>query len=115
MRNRENGMSTAVTVIRYVVPFAMVLIPLIFASMLGGTKGALIVIGILFLLYAGYLLLGYFKKWTHIFCYYQSLDHKPLTPDKADWNTLRAGDVYIMPALHALVGIGVLLFGLLSK
>ncbi len=115
MRNRENGMSSAVAVIRYIVPFVMVLVPLIFAPMLGGTKGALTVIGILFLLYAGYLLLGYFKKWTHIFCYFQSLDHKPLTPDQPDWDSLRAGDVYIMPALHALVGIGVLLFGLLSK
>lgn len=115
MRNRENGMSTVVFFIRYIIPFVMVLVPLIFAPVFGGTKGALIVIGILFLLYAGYLLLGYFKKWTHIFCYYQSLDRKPLTPDKVDWSKLRQGDVFIMPALHALVGIGVLLFGLLSK
>ena len=108
-------MSKAVLVLRYIIPFVMVFVPILFSSALGGIKPALVIIGVLFLLYAGFLLLGYFKKWTHIFCYYQSLDRQPLTPDKVDWSKLRPGDVFIMPALHALVGIGVLLFGLLSK
>lgn len=115
MKNQESRMSKAVFVLRYIVPFIMVIIPILFSSVLGGIKPALVIVGICFLLYAGYLLLGYFRKWTHIFCYYQSLDRQPLTPDKVDWSKLRAGDVFIMPALHALVGVGVLLFGLFAK
>lgn len=115
MNNQKERMEKIVFFCKYIVTLAIVLIPILIATRTGDKKQAMVYIGIGLLVYAAYLLLGYFLKWTHIFCYYQNMARQPLTPDEVDWSTLRPGDVYIIPGLYAALGVGAILFGLLSK
>lgn len=111
----KNNMKGIVFFLRHIVPLAFVIIPLAIFAPTGNIKPAFLYIGLGFLAYAAYLLIGYLLKWTHIYCYFQSLDHLEPTPDKVDWSTLRPGDGYIMPALNGFIGVALIVFRLFAR
>lgn len=115
MKNENKRMTGLVFFLRHIVPLVIVIIPLAIFARTGNIRPAFIYIGIGFLAYAAYLLVGYLMKWTHIYCYFQNIDRQPMTPDNVDWSTLRPGDGCITPALNAVLGVILLVFGMLGS
>lgn len=61
--------------------------------------------GIGCLLLAAWSFVGYKCRWKHIFCSYQNAYHVKMTPRKIDWDWLRKGDAYGVPAIFAVIGV----------
>ena len=89
---------------RYGWPF-LILILLAASSKGNPTSGVLAVSGILIIVYAAYTYFGYRLHWTHIFCSFQSVMHRPMTPYNVKWNEVRKCDVYIVSTILFVIGL----------
>lgn len=69
---------------------------------------ALLVMGIGFILYSLYNLLGYKLRWKHIYCSYQNSYRLEMTPQNISWDALKKKDVYGVSAIFAVIGIAML-------
>lgn len=89
---------------RYLFPVLAVLLPLAF-----GRQYALLAMGIGFILFAAYTLIGYLLRWKHIFCSYQNAYHQQMTPDHINWSQVKKADAYGTPAIFGIFGLAMLL------
>lgn len=99
-KHRNDGRVRALTYIYRYMLFGVLFI----ACWVPGRRIAVCSAG--FLLYSLWTLLGYRLKWRHIYCAYQIMYHRPMTPGKIDWKQIRKSDIY-GPAILIMV------FGLL--
>ena len=89
---------------RYVYPICIMVFPL----KMGG-QNAFLLIGVGFVLYAAYSLIGYRLRWKHICCSYQNAYRKEMTPNKINWSKIKKTDAYGVPAIFAVIGVGIIL------
>ena len=58
-----------------------------------------------FLAMAAHTFLGYLFRWKHVFCSYQSMYHKAMTPESIRWDMVKKKDVYGVSAVLAILGL----------
>jgi len=80
----------------------------------GGSHGGLIGFGVFFLAYGFYILIGAIKKFRHIYCMYQNAYHQEMTPNEIYWNTINNSDLYGLPIVFLIFGVGSLVVGILG-
>lgn len=78
----------------------------------GGSSGGLLGFGVFFLAYGAYTLLGAIKKFRHIYCMYQNAYHQEMTPNEIYWNTINKSDLYGLPIVMLVFGVGSLVVGI---
>lgn len=61
--------------------------------------------GICFIVFGLYQYIGYKCKWKHIFCSYQNIYHKKMTPDKINWSKVKKSDIYGISIILGTLGI----------
>lgn len=71
-----------------------------------GPDFALLRMGLGFLLFAVYSLLGYILRWKHIYCSYQNAYRQTMTPNHIVWSKIRKTDAYGCPAIFGVLGLG---------
>lgn len=69
------------------------------------TGRPLLSLGVCFLAYALYTLIGYRLKWRHIFCSNQNAHHRAMTPESVQWNTVKKKDIYGISLVFGLLGL----------
>ena len=89
---------------RYLFPVVIVLITLFFDAIYG-EKYAALVMGICCILFALYELIGYIRRWKHIYCSYQNVYRQEMTPHDIRWNKIEKKDAYGIPAIFGIFGI----------
>ena len=66
------------------------------------------VLGIGTIAFAAWTWLGCQLRWQHIYCSFQNARHLPMTPDRANWDTVKKSDAWGIPALFMILGVALL-------
>lgn len=66
-------------------------------------------------IWAAYDIIGYLRRWKHIFCSWQSASHKEMTPHHIQWRNIRKRDTFIPAFLFAALGITALAFAICAN
>ena len=83
----------------FLCPMLLAIVP-----MLIGGVNLFLLYGIGFCLYGLYSLVGFKLRWKHIYCSYQNLHRKKMTPDNICWGTVKRSGVYGTPIAFGIVG-----------
>lgn len=80
---------------------------LAFASILAGKddRMRILFLSISFFLFAVYNVVGYWCRWKHIYCAFQSACRQKMTPENIQWDKMRMGDIYGVPAVLAVLAV----------
>ena len=78
------------------------------AIAMAATKRPLPSMGAGCLAMAAHTLLGRLLRWKHVFCSYQSMYHKAMTPESIRWDTVKKRDVYGVSAVLAILGLALM-------
>ena len=70
--------------------------------------------GIYLIVFGLYQFIGYKCKWKHIFCSYQNIYHKKMTPDKINWSKVKKSDAYGLPIIFGILGILIIIVSILD-
>ena len=62
-------------------------------------------IGIGFLTYSLYSLVGYLLQWKHIYCSYQNAYRRRMTPDNIVWSKIKKSDIYGTSLVFGILGV----------
>ena len=49
-------------------------------------------------------LIGYKKKWKHIYCSFQNAYHQKMTPNNIQWHKIKKSDAYGVPFIFLILG-----------
>ena len=60
--------------------------------------------GCAFLIHALYGIIGYKRKWKHIYCSYQNSNRQKMTPNHIHWDDVKKSDIYGMSTLMGCFG-----------
>ena len=93
----------------YMVLFPLILFPILIFSLFKENVLALLM-GIDFILFALHSLVGYVCRWKHIYCSYQHIHRKRMTPNNICWAKMKKSDAYGIPVIFALLGIVLIIF-----
>lgn len=91
---------------RFVFPLIAFFVPILFG---GNDKTSMLCLGIAFCILSTYNILGVLLKWKHIYCAYQSMSHKKMTPDNIQWDTLSFADKYGLPFVFIVASVGAII------
>ena len=95
--------------------YILILLSIVIAQLLGHLKLALLFMGISCFLYGLYLLCGYLLRWKSMFCTYQFIYRRALTPENADWSTLPRFAPVIGPICYGTLGVALLVLWLIRR
>jgi hypothetical protein len=70
-----------------------------------GGKNTFLWMGILIILLEAYTFIGYKLRWKHMFCYYQKIHRKEMTPDNIRWGIVKKSDVYGETITFGVLGV----------
>ncbi len=70
-------------------------------------------LGICFILFSLWTLIGYKLKWRHIYCSLQNAYHKKMTPYSIRWSEIKKSDIYVSSVLFLIFGLMVLIMNIL--
>lgn len=99
---------------RYVYPLLILLAGLV-AEMYRGKTTMLFVLALGILLDGIYNLVGYLRRWKHIYLCYQSMSHTKMTPTRIEWDRMPKKDVYGVPVVLIIMGIVGILVSIFLK
>ncbi len=68
--------------------------------------------GIFFTFWGTYMLIGYQKRWRHVYCWYQAANRRVMTPNQCDWNKYRIYAYFLPITFIVFLGIIPLVYGL---
>ena len=94
---------------RYVFPVAAVLAPALICWFL--KIDLLIPMGIGCYVFGAYQLIGYKRRWDHIYCSIQIFKKQPMTPENIQWDRISKFDATALPIAFVILGTFALLFG----
>ena len=57
------------------------------------------------IIFSIWTLVGYKRKWRHIFCSYQNAYRQEMTPHSVRWHRIKKSDVYVVSLLFWLMGL----------
>ncbi len=75
----------------------------------------LTICGSCMMIYSIWTFIGYKRKWSHIYCSYQNMCHKDMTPSDIHWNLVKKKDFYGMAAIDFVLGATVFIIGLVFQ
>ena len=101
--------------LRYPVPFLLMIQGCIWGKALSSKSAMLISMGVGLLCFGVYTLVGYCYEWRHVFCMYQNMYHQKMTPEKCDWGKIKKTDAYGFPTIFMVFGIGAIVAGILGN
>ena len=58
-----------------------------------------------YLMISAWTLIGYKRKWKHIYCSFQNMNHEKMTPYSVDWNRVKKSDAYGIPIIFGVLGL----------
>ncbi len=93
----------------YMVLFPLILFPILIFFIFKENV-FLLLLGIDFILFALHSLIGYVCRWKHIYCSYQHIHRKRMTPNNICWAKMKKSDAYGIPVIFALLGIVLIIF-----
>ena len=94
---------------RYVFPIVAIIGPMLLSWAL--KWDVLIPLGLGCYVFGAYQLIGYKKRWDHIYCSIQLFRKKQMTPENIQWDRVRAFDATALPIAFVVLGTLALLFG----
>ena len=94
---------------RYVFPIVAIIGPMLLAWLL--KWDVLIPLGLGCYVFGAYQLIGYKKRWDHIYCSIQLFRKQQMTPENIQWDRVRAFDATALPIAFVVLGTLALLFG----
>ena len=94
---------------RYVFPIVAIIGPMLVAWLL--KWDVLIPLGLGCYVFGAYQLIGYKKRWNHIYCSIQLFRKQQMTPENIQWDRVRAFDATALPIAFVVLGTLALLFG----
>ena len=94
---------------RYVFPIVAIIGPMLVAWLL--KWDVLIPLGLGCYVFGAYQLIGYKKRWDHIYCSIQLFKKQRMTPENIQWDRVRAFDATALPIAFVVLGTLALLFG----
>ena len=94
---------------RYVFPIVAIIGPMLVAWLL--KWDVLIPLGLGCYVFGAYQLIGYKKRWDHIYCSIQLFRKQQMTPENIQWDRVRAFDATALPIAFVVLGTLALLFG----
>ena len=94
---------------RYVFPIVAIIGPMLVAWLL--KWDVLIPLGLGCYVFGAYQLIGYKKRWDHIYCSIQLFRKQRMTPENIQWDRVRAFDATALPIAFVVLGTLALLFG----
>ena len=65
-----------------------------------------------FLWYAIWSLVGYKRKWKHIYCSYQNATHQKMTPNSIQWDKMKKVDAYGVSAFYLFLTLVCIYLGI---
>ncbi len=86
---------------RFIFLTLALILPFLF---FGKDNVSFLLIGIFFLVYAVYNVVGYRCRWKHIYCSIQNMNHKKMTPENIVWSSVSSSDVYPISAIIGILG-----------
>jgi len=72
----------------------------------------LLCMGIGFIVFAMYTLIGYKCQWKHIYLAFQEMQKQKMTPNKIQWNTIQPGTVLKFPVCFGILGLIMVIYHL---
>ena len=105
MKNNRKQQTLLIILLAYFHRYGWIVItlPLMFFT------NPYVVMGISAIVFSIWTFLGYILKWKHIYCSYQNANHKPMTPDRVRWDTIKKSDAFVIPAFFFILGVILLL------
>ena len=76
-------------------------------------KLAIYIIGISFILFSLWTLIGYKLKWRHIYCSLQDAYHTKMTPHSIHWSQIQKSDIFVSSVLFLILGLVFLIMSIL--
>lgn len=70
-------------------------------------------LGICFILFSLWTLIGYKLKWRHIYCSLQNAYHNKMTPYSIRWSEIKKSDIYVSSVLFLVLGLMLLIINIL--
>ena len=55
--------------------------------------------------FAIWSLIGYNRKWKHIYCSFQNAYHQKMTPNNIQWHKIKKSDAYGVPLIFLILGL----------
>ena len=55
--------------------------------------------------FAIWSLIGYRRKWKHIYCSFQNANHQEMTPNNIQWHKIKKSDAYGVPLIFLILGL----------
>ena len=105
--SKHSKKESSIVTFAYLHRYGLFLLTVICAVVFSQVK--FLVLGIASSIYAIWSFIGYRCRWKHIFCSYQSLYHKRMTPNKIKWDFIKKSDAYGLPIIFGVLGLGCLL------
>lgn len=94
---------------RYAFPVLAVFGPVVLARLLGWDL--MIPLGIGCHVFGAYQLIGYKRRWDHIYCSIQLFKRRQMTPQSINWDSITKFDATALPIAFVILGTLALLFG----
>lgn len=73
----------------------------------------LYIMGVSMIVFSIWSLVGYRRKWRHIYCSYQNAYHKEMTPHSVRWHQIKKSDAYGIPLIFLIMGFATLCIAIL--
>ena len=55
--------------------------------------------------FAIWSLIGYKRKWKHIYCSFQNAYHQKMTPNNIQWHKIKKSDAYGVSLIFLILGL----------
>lgn len=79
-----------------------------------GETGIFIGFGTGIILSGIYLFIGVKNRYRHIYCFFQFIKKRAMTPNDIDWQSLPVFDLYIWPFILIFLGLASVVYGLVN-
>lgn len=87
-------------------------LPVLVIASLIWRSNTLLCMGIGFVAFALYTLIGYKCQWKHIYLAFQEMQKQKMTPNKIQWNTIEPSKVLKFPVCFGILGVVMVVYQL---
>ena len=93
-----------VIILAYLYRYAFPFLPT-FLAFASNSNYAVFILGIGYILYGAYGIIGYALRWKHIYCAFQNTYREAMTPSDIRWSKIKKVDAYGIPTIWGIFGI----------
>ena len=100
--------------IRYPIPVMIIFQGLLWGWVFRSTRAVTVSMGVGFICFGIYEIIGYRLKFRHIFCANQNMHHRKMTPEHCEWESIPKSECYGLPAIEIIIGVAIIVIGFLA-